>query len=184
VGVGLGVSPYGTSIGGAGAFSFADVLGNHEIDAAVQASSSLDSIGALVDYVDKGNRVNWGISVAHIPQLSYVSLDPSQFTISPTLADTGILQQVIFQEEADVLAQYPLTVNRRWEANIGYTMYWWEGSAPVFYYQNGTLVAQDQVSLGTPPPRWSSFTRGWRTSGTILFSASRARSGGTDTASS
>ncbi len=152
VGVGLGVSPYGTSIGGAGAMSFADVLGNHEIDAAVQASSSLDSIGALVDYADKGNRVNWGISVAHIPQLSYVSLDPSQFTISPTLADTGILQQVIFQEEADVLAQYPLTINRRWEADVGYTMYWWEATAPVSYYQNGTLVAQDQVSVATPPP--------------------------------
>jgi Tol biopolymer transport system component len=152
VGVGLGVSPYGTSIGGAGAFFFADVLGNHEIDAAVQASGSLDSVGALVDYSNRGNRVNWGITVAHIPQVSYISLDPSQFTISPTLADTGILQQVIFQEEADIFAQYPLTINRRWEADIGYTRYWWEGTAPIYYYQNGQLVATDQTSVLTLSP--------------------------------
>jgi Tol biopolymer transport system component len=152
IAVGLGLSPYGTSIGGAGVFAFADVLGNHEIDAAVQASGSLDSVGFQVDYANKGNRVNWGLMVAHIPQLSYIALDPSQFTISPTLADTGILQQVIFQEEADVSAQYPLTINRRWEADIGYTRFWWEATAPVSYYQNGTLVAQDQVSVATPSP--------------------------------
>ena len=152
VGVGFGVSPFGTSVGGAAAFSFADVLGNHEIDTAVQASGTLDSVGAELDYVNRSNRINWGVAVAHIPQLNYAQLDPSQFTISPSLADTGILQEVIFQEEADLFAQYPLSVNRRWEASVGYTRYWWEGTAPIYYYQNGFLVATDQVTLATPAP--------------------------------
>ena len=55
---------------------------------------------------------------------------------------------MIFQEEADLLAQYPVTVNRRWEASVGYTLYWWEGTAPVYYYQNGVLVETD----GSPSP--------------------------------
>ncbi|HUI71853.1 MAG TPA: BamA/TamA family outer membrane protein, partial [Spirochaetia bacterium] len=148
VGVGLGISPYGTSIGGAAAFSFADVLGNHEIDSAIQASGSLDSIGAEVVYLNRSNHINWGIAVAHIPQQYYTALAPP----FPVGADTGIQQQVIFQEEADVLAQYPLTINRRWEASLGYTLYWWEGSAPVYYYQNGLLVQTGQVSFPTPPP--------------------------------
>ncbi len=149
VGVGLGVSPYGTSVGGAAALSFADVLGDHEIDTAVQASGSLDSIGAQVDYVNRRNHFNWGLAAAHIPQLYYTSLAPP-FPVAG--ADTGILQQVIFQEEADLFAQYPVTINRRWEATVGYTMYWWEGSVPVYYYQNGLLVETDQVSFPTPAP--------------------------------
>ncbi len=149
VGVGLGISPYGTSIGGAAAFSFADVLGNQEIDSAVQASGSLDSIGAQFAYVNRSNRINWGISVAHIPQQLYTALSPP-FPVAG--ADTGIQQQVIFQEEADLIAQYPLTINRRWEASVGYTLYWWEGTAPVYYYQGGLLVQTGQVSFPTPPP--------------------------------
>jgi hypothetical protein len=152
VAVGLGVSPFGTSLGGAAALSFADVTGNHEIDAAVQGSSTLDSVGAAVTYVNKAGRINWGGSFAHIPQVSYVSLDPSQFTISPTLVDTGILQETVFQEEVDLSAEYPLTINRRWEAGIGYTRYWWEGVAPISYYRSGQPVATDQVTVATPPP--------------------------------
>ncbi len=148
VGVGLGVSPFGTSIGGAAAFSFADVLGNDEFDSAIQASGSLESIGAHFDYLDRSNRINWGVEVAHIPQQFFTSLTGP----FPSGADTGIQQQVIFQEEADLLAQYPVTVNRRWEASVGYTLYWWEGTAPVYYYQNGVLVETDQISVAAPPP--------------------------------
>jgi Tol biopolymer transport system component len=149
VGVGLGISPYGTSVGGAAAFSFADTLGNLQIDTAVQASGSLDSIGAQVDYVNRGNRVNWGVAAAHIPQLYYSTLDPA---LLPGGTNAGIQQQVIFQEEADLFAQYPLSINRRWEADVGYTRYWWEGSAPVYYYQNGLLVATGQTPVPAPPP--------------------------------
>ncbi len=145
IGVGFGVSPFGTSVGGAAAFSFADVLGNHEFDTAIQASGSLDSIGAQVDYVNRANHVNWGAAVAHIPQLyfQYAPLIPG--------SDAAIQQNVIFQEEADLFAQYPVTINRRWEADVGYTRYWWEGSVPVYYYQGGLLVATGQTSVPTPP---------------------------------
>ncbi len=149
VGVGFGVSPFGTSVGGAAAFSFADVLGNHQIDTAVQASGSLDSVGAQLDYVNRSDHINWGAVVAHIPQLYYTALTPP-FPVAG--ADTGILQQVIFQEEADLFAQYPVTINRRWELDVGYTRYWWEGTIPAYYYQGGVLVETDQVSYLTPPP--------------------------------
>ena len=149
VGVGLGISPFGTSVGGAAAFAFADVLGNHELDTAVQASGTLDSIGAQVDYINRSNHINWGAAIAHIPQLYYFTLDPS--TLPPGI-DAGIEQQVIFQEEADLFAQYPVSTNRRWEADIGYTRFWWEGTAPTYYYQNGLLVATGQISVSTPAP--------------------------------
>jgi len=149
VGVGLGVSPFGTSVGGAAAVSFADVLGNDEFDSAIQASGTLDSIGAQFDYLDRSNHINWGVEVAHIPQEFFTSLPA---TLLPSGVDTGIEQQVIFQEEADLIAQYPVTINRRWEATFGYTLYWWEGTAPIYYYQDGVLVETGQVSFATPPP--------------------------------
>lgn len=148
VGVGFGVSPYGASIGGAAAMAFTDTLGNHEIDAAAQVAGTLDSFGAQLDYVNRSDRISWGVAVAHIPQFTYTALSPPYPVAS---ADSGIQQQVIFQEEADLMAQYPVSINRRWEAGVGYTRYWWEGTAPVYYYQGGVLVQQDQISISTPP---------------------------------
>ncbi|HVO40195.1 MAG TPA: BamA/TamA family outer membrane protein [Spirochaetia bacterium] len=148
VGVGLGVSPYGASIGGAAAFAFADVLGNHEIDAAAQVAGTLDSFGAQVSYVNRSDRITWGLAAAHIPQFNYSAPAPANF---PANADAGIQQQVLFQEEADLLAQYPLSTNRRLEAEAGYTRYWWEGTASTYFYQGGLLVQQGQISVPVPP---------------------------------
>ncbi len=148
IGVGLSVSPFGLGIGGAGQVSFADVLGDHEIDVAAQASGSLDSVGALVAYINRTGRVNWGLSVSHFPEVSYLYLPTDE--IADPQADMGIAQRVIFVENASLLVQYPLSTNRRLEAILGYSHIWWEQTVPVFYYQNGTFLDEDQLRLSTP----------------------------------
>ncbi len=147
---GLALSPFGPSLGGAVELYLEDVLGDHSIDLAIQSSGTLDSFGGQAVYINRTGRVNWGLGIAHIPQDNFFLLPPAAFTITP--ADTGVVDQKIFTEEADFLAWLPLSINRRLEADLGYTFIWYEQKAPVSYYLGGGFAGQDNVSLAAPPP--------------------------------
>jgi Tol biopolymer transport system component len=68
--VGVGVDPFGTYATGGVSFLFSDMLGNHVIGTAVQATSRVDEIGGTFFYVNRTHRWNWGASVDFIPYVS------------------------------------------------------------------------------------------------------------------
>ncbi|MGE3886698.1 MAG: BamA/TamA family outer membrane protein [Vicinamibacterales bacterium] len=74
--VGVGVSQFGTSLGGALSLIFSDMLENHLLGTAVQVNSgltgefSVKDIGAEVAYLDREHRWNWGATGGQFPYLS------------------------------------------------------------------------------------------------------------------
>jgi hypothetical protein len=148
-GVGVSLDQLGPAVGGSVDFVFQDVLGNHLIDTSAQVNGTLDTLGGQLLYINSTSRIQWGIGVGHVPQPIYLLLPSSMFTIPG--ADTAIVQQQVFTEEVDLLAQYPLDLNRRLEADLGYTRISYEQTVPVYYYSAGQFVGQDQVTLVTPP---------------------------------
>jgi hypothetical protein len=70
--VGAGVDRYGTSFAGGIALSFSDMLGEHSLDTVVQADSiqGFTDLGAVVAYVNRRSRVNWGIQMAQVPYVA------------------------------------------------------------------------------------------------------------------
>jgi len=68
--VGVGVGPFGTYATGGVSFVFSDMLGNHTIGTAVQATSRLDEFGGTFFYLNRTHRWNWGTSVDVIPYVS------------------------------------------------------------------------------------------------------------------
>jgi Tol biopolymer transport system component len=74
--VGVGVSRYGSSIGGGVALAFSDLLRNHSLTTAVQVNStfgqstSLKDVGAQVAYFNAAKRWNWGVVGGQVPYLS------------------------------------------------------------------------------------------------------------------
>jgi Tol biopolymer transport system component len=74
--VGVGVSRFGSSIGGGVALSFSDLLRNHSLFTAVQVNSTigqsttLKDVGAQVGYFNSAKRWNWGIVGGQVPYLS------------------------------------------------------------------------------------------------------------------
>ena len=67
---GVGVDPFGTYATGGVAFMFSDMLGNHVIGTAVQATSRFDEFGGTFFYLNRTHRWNWGVSVDQIPYVS------------------------------------------------------------------------------------------------------------------
>jgi Tol biopolymer transport system component len=147
-GVGLSLDQFGPAVGGSVDFVFQDVLGNHLIDTAAQVNGGLDTLGGQLLYTNSTRRVQWGIGIAHVPQPTYLLLPPSALVAG---ADTGIVQQQIFTEEADLMTQNSLDLNRRIESDFGYTRISYEQTAPAYFYSAGQLIGESQVSLFTPP---------------------------------
>jgi Tol biopolymer transport system component len=148
--VGLTVDQFGAALGGSAEITFQDVVGDHLIDSVVQINGTLDTLGGQVVYQNTRRRIGWAVGAAHLPQTVYQLLPASEFTMSG--ADTGIVQQLQFTELAEVEGSYPFSANRRLEGVLSYSHIWWQQTSPVFYFQNGVPIGQDQVRLAVPSP--------------------------------
>ncbi len=150
IGVGVAATTDSASFFGAAEFLFQDTLGNHDIFVAAQTGGSLESTGGQFVYMNKANRLNWGAGVAHIPETDSYLLPRGEFEI--TGADVAIVRHTTFTEEADLMARYPLSVNRRLEATVGYTLIRKELTASVDYYLDGERVGKDRIDISESSP--------------------------------
>ena len=131
--IGVGVDRYGLGAGGAVSAYFGDLLGRHRVGVSLQGGySTSDDFGTLLGgqlfYLNTKDRLQWGLSGAHIP---YVS---AQTRVGSTPVDVGggqtaradvveQLRETITIDEISALAQYPLSLNQRIETSVGYTRY-------------------------------------------------------------
>ena len=120
VGTSVG-GPFGTQVSGGVGFFFSDMLGNRNLTVIAQANGTFKDIGGQVSYLDRGDRLNYGGSVSHIPYLfGFV-----QQGFNPNTGSVVIQQvlQRIYQSQATVMGAYPLTQTRRFELTGGIIRY-------------------------------------------------------------
>src|SRR5512140_1356960 len=70
VGVGVGTGPYSGGVSGGVSMFFGDMLGDHQLGAAVQANGTFKDIGGMAAYTNMAHRWNWGVQGGHIPYLT------------------------------------------------------------------------------------------------------------------
>lgn len=111
----LGTDSLGTFVGGGIGFFWSDLLGNHHLGAAVQASGSFRDIGGQVGYQNLANRLNWGVVVQHLPfRTGGVSR-----TVATVDGTPAVVDQVLISREThtdfNVIAAYPFSRAQRIE---------------------------------------------------------------------
>ena len=146
--VGIGVSTFGTGLVGGVSAYFSDMMGDHQLAAAIQAQGTLKDVGAQVAYFNSERRFNWGANAGHIPYLTgqaFFGSDQGQLLYVERL-------QRIFVDQASLGAQYPLSTTRRFEVNGGVTHLGFdteERRIPID--QNGNQVGEEErVDLPSP----------------------------------
>jgi Tol biopolymer transport system component len=125
--VSAGITPFGAAYGGGIAFSFSDVLGNHNLYAVINANSYgggfsdlYRNTGAYAAYANRTHRWNWAVGGGQVPYLSggYAT------TIGTFQGQTAIIEQEIIdrqlQRGADARLSYPFSSARRVEVGGGY----------------------------------------------------------------
>jgi Tol biopolymer transport system component len=147
--IGVGTSSqFGTQVGGGVGIAFSDNLGNQNLNAVLQAQGQVQDIGGQAFYLNRTRRWNWGAGVGHIPILT-------GFTTAGQL-ETGefayrqILQR-IFLDQAQALAQYPLSTTRRFEFALGATRQAYsQQSYDVIVDQRGNPIRDQRTDLPSP----------------------------------
>ena len=117
--VGVGASRFGPSVSGGVSAFFSDMLGDHQLGAAIQAQGTLKDIGAQAYYRNSEHRWNWALSGGHIPYLTartFVSRDPN--------SGNQLVEQYLERIYVDQLTGYairPFSQTRRVEFSGGFT---------------------------------------------------------------
>nr|MBS0038348.1 PD40 domain-containing protein [Saprospiraceae bacterium] len=122
VGVGSGTMGSGTQMGGGVQLLFSDILGDHQLFTTLFMNGEIYDIGLVGTYINRTNRINWGVSLSHIPYRTAFSsfgqavLPGTENEIVPIIR-TDILR--IFEEQLSFMAAYPFNVTTRVEGSIG-----------------------------------------------------------------
>jgi dipeptidyl aminopeptidase/acylaminoacyl peptidase len=145
--LGVGVSSgYGTGlIGGVSAY-FSDMLGNHQVGAALQAQGELKDIGGQAIYLNSENRWNYGAMVGHIPFLTgyqAVQQHEAGFTLRQ-------LRERVYVDQAQLLTRYPFSTTRRFEASAGYTRYGFDSEIWTIQFDQSGRQISDIIREDVP----------------------------------
>jgi Tol biopolymer transport system component len=118
--LGVGVDRWGTTIAGAVATYWSDMLGDRQLFAAVQANGGVRDIGGQAFYVNREGRRNWGVLGGHIPYQFQAAFwrQPSPDTVTLALQTLRI-----YENQALGIMEFPISQTRRWEVHGGYTRY-------------------------------------------------------------
>ncbi len=130
VGVSVGGYYGGGASGGVG-FYFSDMLGNRNLGIVAQANGTFKDIGGLVQYMNRGQRFNFGGQVAHIPYLyGYPRQEINQFG-EYIIQD---LRQRLYLDQVRGIGSYPFSTTRRLEVFGGFTRYGFEIESYTYTY--------------------------------------------------
>jgi len=115
-GVSASTGPYsrGGLYGGVGGI-FSDVLGRHTVYATVQAQGDVEEIGFSAAYINRSNRLNYGVGAQRVP---YIAVGRAIERADGELRDQLLIYR-LFDNSLGLITQYPLSRQQRVEASLG-----------------------------------------------------------------
>lgn len=125
--VGVGVSTFGSSVGGDITAFLSDVLNQREVGFTLYGTSgsSFNEFGGEAYYLNQKSRLEWGGQVGHIPYISaFTSARDEVIDVDGKDVVARVIEQVrqtVTQDQAALISRYPLSSTRRLEASAGFT---------------------------------------------------------------
>jgi hypothetical protein len=151
--IGVGADPFGVYAAGGMSFVFSDMLGNHTLAAAVQATSRFDEFGGQAFYLNRTHRWNWGLDVEQIPYIARafdaaITSGPGQ----PTYVEN---EYRILQRDQAMLGviSYPFSRAHRVELSGGFRRIGLKEDVTTreFDLNTGQQLSQDRTTLASEP---------------------------------
>ncbi len=143
--IGVGVSEFGTQLGGSVFFLFSDMLGDRFLGMGVQAQGEVQDIGGQVVFQNRRHRWNWGVSAGRIP---FQFLRVGGFR-DPNTGNVTYLQDRWreFMTQLGGSAHYPFSTTRRVEFSGGVNRISWSVERDSIVVDPvGRLIAYDRTS--------------------------------------
>lgn len=157
--IAIGLSNYGSLVGGGTALYFSDMLGYRNLMIAAQTASTngqgnlLNNLSGLAQYEINRSRWSWGFLGGQVP---FVTGAYSAGIVNVGGQLLGVEQNEIFWEinrQLGAYVAYPFSRTRRAEFSVGYQRvdYAAEGSVRLFDPITGVLLGEQKQKLPAPP---------------------------------
>ncbi len=153
---GVGVSDFGTFVGGGTSLYFSDMLGFHQLVTTVQINSDsgtfLNGLTGVAQYVNQRNRWTWGVQGGQVP---FVSGGLQQGTTQVN-GDTVFAQREIrfwqIDRQLQGLLWYPFNEAQRIEFSGGYENIAFDAQANTRYYDpvTGQFLGSNTTDIASP----------------------------------
>lgn len=138
-GVGTGSLGMGSAMAGGIMAIFSDITGDHQIFGTAALNGEVYDVGLAMQYLNRKHRIQWGVSVSHIPSViggSRLERNAS-FLVGGVQMQGDILRTDIlrmFRDQIGIFAQYPLSVALRIEAGAGATYQYFRADRYTQYF--------------------------------------------------
>ncbi len=161
VGVGVSAGGYGTTTGlSSGAQGiFSDITGQNQIFTAVAVNGQIYDFGAQVAYTHQKSRIDWGVSLSHIPYVSAAlssSIDPDpNGGPNPVYNEKYDLIHT-FVDQLALFSSYPFSRVNRFEVSTGLLRYSYRIDRYNNYYQYNPNTKIVGANIGAQHEKLSS----------------------------
>ncbi len=136
---------------------FSDILGDQLLFAGVSMNGEIYDAGGMVQYLNRKKRISWGLGFSHIPFRSGAVADRGLVLLEDNVGNRipvyhyDLYVNRIFQDQFNVMLQYPFSITRRVEFGSGYAMFYERRDLISNYYNEiGQLVHQDRSRIPSP----------------------------------
>lgn len=159
-GVGVGANTgFGTTTGLAGGVDmlFSDILGDNQLYTGLSLNGEILDLGGQIQYLNRKNRIAWGGRLSHTPfrtgsqfyaGLETLEIRPGEGILAQKI-NTDLVR--IFQDQAGVFGQLPLSKSQRLEVGANITRYSFRVDRYENYYdQFGRFIARERERLEAP----------------------------------
>jgi Tol biopolymer transport system component len=154
-GMGVATSRYGTGIAGSMEMLFSDMVGNNTVYTNVAISGEIYDFGGMLAYVNSKHRINWGLSLSHIPYSYGQMYSQTDSTTFGRPVDKVVVDYYrLFQEQLALFGSYPLSSTKRFELSASLSYYSYRLDRYNYYYEQNSynsLGSDRQRNLPTHP---------------------------------
>lgn len=158
-GIGISTGTFGsTALSGGINMAFSDMLGYHNLYAAMAINGEIYDAGGQVAYINQKHKINWGVTLSHIPyrtsslgyKLDSLSVDNQNYLMENYFVDVYRM----FQESAGMFFYFPTSSTRRFELGSSYSYYSFRGERYNNYYYQAIYVNQQKEKIEAPGGYW------------------------------
>jgi Tol biopolymer transport system component len=149
--LGVAHDHYGTTLGGAVAAYFGDMLGHRVVGVELMSQGELADIGGNAFWMNREGRWNWMAGVSRLPYVTGRAAAVPRPDIDPNAYEIRQLRERVAFNRARVDAQYPFDMMRRFEVNATYTNIGFSRTLERFLVVGQQVVDQDRESLEAQP---------------------------------
>lgn len=146
---------FGTALSGGVNTQFGDLLGDRTIGAGLAVAGELSDITGQFTYFNRRKRINWGVSLLHMPFRSGAEgVQRSELTVGDQtvpVVERFVDLQRTFEQQLGTFAYLPISRTRRIELSAGVSRFSFRTVRSSDFFFRGQLVDSEQRRF-TPRP--------------------------------